>query len=116
MSIIHRALSTISFKTYSQTTGSNWTKLGRNVPFKVLFKNCSQNLIPSKTLVAMATKWDFFKQFFKNLLLQNRWSDFEVISQKCSFVNIVNGGLLALYEQEEILKKSSPFKLLQVLK
>ena len=29
----------------------------RNVPLVVLFKNCLQNLIPSKTLVALATKW-----------------------------------------------------------
>ena len=50
-----------------------------------LFKNCSQNLIPSKTLVAMATKLNFFKQFLKNLLLRNRWSDFKIISQQCSF-------------------------------
>ena len=27
---------------------------------------------------------DFFKQFFKNLLLWNRWSDFEIISQEYS--------------------------------
>ena len=27
---------------------------------------------------------EFFKQFFKNLLLWNRWSDFEIISQECS--------------------------------
>ena len=27
---------------------------------------------------------EFFKQFFKNLLLWNRWSHFEIISQKCS--------------------------------
>ena len=25
----------------------------------ILFKNCSQNMIPSKPLVAMATKWNF---------------------------------------------------------
>ena len=30
----------------------------------VLFKNCSQNLIPSKTLVAMATKRNSLKIFF----------------------------------------------------
>ena len=29
-------------------------------------------------------KIEFFKQFFKNLLLWNRWSDFEIISQECS--------------------------------
>ena len=28
-------------------------------------------------------KIDFFKQFFKHLLLWNRWSNFEIISQKC---------------------------------
>ena len=27
---------------------------------------------------------EFFMQFFKNLLLWKRWSDFEIISQKCS--------------------------------
>ena len=27
---------------------------------------------------------EFFKQLFKNLLVWNRWSDFEIISQKCS--------------------------------
>ena len=43
----------------SQTAGPVWTKLGRNGPLEVLFKNCSQNLIQSKTLVAMATKLNF---------------------------------------------------------
>ena len=47
------------------TAGLIWTKLGRNVPWEVLFKNCSQNLIPSKTLVAMATKWNFLANSLK---------------------------------------------------
>ena len=62
---------------------------------------------------------EFFKQFFKNLLLWNHWSDFAIISQKCSlgdpfqklfakfwFVQKHGSGewgLLALYEHEEIL-------------
>ena len=58
------------------------------------------------------------KKFLKNLL-QNSWSDFEIISQKCSltapFSNIVTEilivisewGLLSLYRHEQILKKSS---------
>ena len=29
-------------------------KLGRDVPWVMLYKNCSKNLIPSITLVAMA--------------------------------------------------------------
>jgi hypothetical protein len=31
-------------------------KLLRNIPLVVNFKNCSKNLVPSRTLVAMATK------------------------------------------------------------
>ena len=62
------------------------------------------------------------KKFLKNLL-RNHWSDFEIISQECSLgdplkncsrnfdpsinMALVNGGLLALYGHEEILKKSS---------
>ena len=49
----------------SQTAGPIWTKLGRNVPWEVLFKNCSQNLIPSKTLVAMAMKLNFLGNSLK---------------------------------------------------
>ena len=64
------------------------------------------------------------KKFLKNLLLRNRRSDFEIISQECSlgdpfqklFVKFLSvhkdgseWGLLALYGHEEILKKfSSP--------
>ena len=62
------------------------------------------------------------KKFLKNLLLRNRWSDFEIISQECSLGDpfhklfakfwIVHKhgsgewGLFALYLHEEILKKS----------
>ena len=84
-----------------------------------LFKNCSQNLIPSETLVAMATKIEFFKQFFKNLLL-NHWSDFLIISQECSLVThfknysrnfdrsinmaLVNGRFLYYMDMKKFLK------------
>ena len=68
------------------------------------------------------------KIFLKNLLLRNRWSDFEIILQECylgdpfqklfrKFCSIHKHGsgewaLLALYGHEEILKKSSSPKLL----
>ena len=61
------------------------------------------------------------KKFLKNLLLQNCWSDFEIISQECFlgdpfqklFANFLSvnkygsgeWGLFALYGHEEILKK-----------
>ena len=62
------------------------------------------------------------KKFLKNLLLRNRWSDFEIISQEWSlgdpfqklFMKFLSvhkhgcgeWGLLALNGHEEILKKS----------
>ena len=69
---------------------------------------------------------EFFKQFFKDLLLWNHWFDFEIISQKCSlgapfqrffakFTSVQKHGsgewgLLALYGHEETIKKSSSLK------
>ena len=82
----------------------------------VLFKNCSQNLIPSKTLVA--------KGFFKNLLLWNHRSDFEIISQVWPFSKIVReilirwktwpswGGFFHGVHFREILQNYSHLKLL----
>ena len=49
----------------SYTTGPIWTKLDWNVPWEVLFESSFQNLIPSKTLVAMATKWNFLSNSLK---------------------------------------------------
>ena len=73
-------------------------------------------------------KMEFFKEFFKNHLFWNRWSDFEIISQDCSLgdplqnclrnfdplknMAAVGVRLHALYGHEEILKKSSSPKLL----
>ena len=64
------------------------------------------------------------QKFLKNLLLQNRWSDFEIISQEGSFGDPFQKlcakflsvykhgsgewGLFAPYRHEEIHKKSSP--------
>ena len=46
--LICRTSSTISFTIFSSRTAEPiWTKLGWNVPWEVLFKNCSQNLISS---------------------------------------------------------------------
>jgi hypothetical protein len=45
-------------------------KLHRNVSLVVNFKNCSKNLIPSRSLVAMATE----RKNLKYLLLGNRKS------------------------------------------
>ena len=50
---------------------------------KNLLRNCPQNLIPSKTLVAMATKLNFLSNSLK-IFSSESWSDFEIISQECS--------------------------------
>ena len=48
------------------------------------------------------------KKFIKNLL-QNRWSDFEIISQECSLGDpfqmlLVNGGFLHYTDMKKFLK------------
>ena len=99
--------------------GLNW----QVCTFGVLFKNCSQNLIPSKTLAAMAAKMKLFLILF---LLWNCWSDFE---KKKNHKNVPcvtlfkiflrnfdphhrssEWGPFAIYGHEEILKKSCPLK------
>ena len=65
------------------------------------------------------------KKLLKNFSLQNRLSDFEIISQECSLgdpfqklqnfdlsinMALVNGRLFALYRHEEILKESCSHK------
>ena len=115
-----------SLKIFSSETASRILKLfHRDVPWVTLFKNCSWNFDPSK-IVALVNggflHYTEMKEFFKNLLLWNRWSDCEIISQICSlgdpfqklFVKFWSvkkrgsgeWGLLVLYRNEGILKKS----------
>ena len=61
--------------------------LHRNVRWVTLFKNCSQNFDLSINMALV--NGDFLhymdmKKFLKNFFLQNRFSDFEIISQECS--------------------------------
>ena len=52
-----------------------------------LFKNCSQNFYLSINMALVNggfLHYTYITKFLKNLLLQNRWSDFEIISQECS--------------------------------
>ena len=94
-----------------------------------LFKTCSWNFDLSINMSLVNGGYLHYKdmkKFFKNILLWNRWSDFEIISQKCSSgdpsqklyakfwaVNkhgSVEWGLLASYGYEVILKKISCFE------
>ena len=53
-----------------------------------LYKDCSSHLDSSKNMTARG--WGLFSlyiyiEIFKNLLVQNQWTDFHIILQKCSF-------------------------------
>ena len=63
---------------------ANLTKFGSNVPWEVLFKNCSQNLIPSKNSVAIVTKWNSLSNSLKFFSSGTAGPDFEIISLECS--------------------------------
>ena len=70
--------------------GGCWSDLKllhRNVPLVTLFKNCSRNFDPSINMALVNggfLHYKDMKKFFKNLLLRNCWSDFEIISQECA--------------------------------
>ena len=119
-----------SLKIFSSETAGWILKLfHRDVPWVTFFKKCPWNFDPSK-IVALVNggflHYTEMKEFFKNLLLWNRRSDCEIISQICSlgdpfqklFVKFCSvkkcgsgeWGLLALYRNEGILKKSSSLK------
>ena len=86
-----------------------------------LFKKCSRNFYPSINMALVNGGFSHYrdmKKFSKNLFLQNRLSDFEIISQECSlgdpfqkvfakFLSVHKygsgeWGLFALYRHEEI--------------
>ena len=56
---------------FSETTYRILMKFHRNVPAMVLFRISWKNLIPSKTVVAMATKLKKKNENFENLLVRN---------------------------------------------
>ena len=65
-----------------------WKFFHMNVPWVNLFKKCSRNFDSSKNMATMGGG-DFLhymdmKKFLKNLLLQNCWSEFGMISEDCS--------------------------------
>ena len=74
-------------KSSSETAGPILKQFHRIVPYVTLFKSCLRNFDPSKTWPprggAFFTVWTSEK-FFKTLLLWNRQSGFEIISQDCS--------------------------------
>ena len=93
-----------------------WQECSLGCPFQKLFKEFDS----IKNSGCHGNEMDFFKQFFKNLLLWNRWSDFEIISQECPFddhfqncsrnfdpsinIALVNGDFLHYRDMKKFLK------------
>ena len=64
-------LLTISFKNLLQNQMANLDKTWQECSLDEALQKLFKNLIPSKTLVAMATKWLKMVEIFKNLLVTN---------------------------------------------
>ena len=86
---------------------NHWTDFSifcRNVPLVILYQDCSSHLDSSKNTAARG--WGLFSLYiyienFKNLLVRNHWSDFNIILQKCSF----DAPLLRLFKPFGFVKK-----------
>ena len=58
----------------------------------ILYQDCSNHLDSSKNMAASG--WGLFSLYiyienFKNLLVRNHWTDFNIILQKCSFGDLL---------------------------
>ena len=72
---------------FSKTADHVLKLFHRNVLWVTLFKNCLQNFDLSINMALVNGGFLHYmdmKKFLKNLL-RNHWSDFEIISQECSF-------------------------------
>ena len=70
---------------------NHWTDFNiilQKCSFGDLYQDCSSHLDSSKNMAARG--WGLFSLYiyienFKNLLVRNHWTDFNIILQKCSF-------------------------------
>ena len=72
----------------SETTGPISIEFCRNVPLVILYQDCSSHLDLSKNMAVRGRglfSLYIFIENFKNLLVRNHWTDFNIILQKCSF-------------------------------
>ena len=71
-----------------ETTGQVSKYFFRSVPWVTVFKNRSRNFDASRNMAVVNGGYLHYtdmKKFLKNVILWNRWSYFEIISQKLSF-------------------------------
>ena len=74
---------------------NHWTDFNiilQNVPLVMLYQDCTSHLDSSKNMAARGQGLFFlyiYIENFKNLLVRNHWTDFNIILQKCSFADPV---------------------------
>ena len=79
----------------------------RNVPLVILYQDCSCHLDLSKNMAARGRclfSLCIYIENLKNLLVRNHWTDFHIISQKCSF----GDSLPRLFKPFGFVKKTWP--------
>ena len=72
----------------SETTGPISIKFCKNVPLVILYQACSSHLDSSKNMAARGRglfSLYIYIENFKNLLVRNHWTNFNIILHKCSF-------------------------------
>ena len=83
--VIRRVLSTVSLNIFSsQTAAPIWTKIGRKCSVGDPLQKQLTEFDFIKNSGCHCNEMEYFKQFFKNFLLWNRLSNFEIISKECS--------------------------------
>ena len=101
-------LYTVNFKIFlSETTGPISLLLGRNVPLLTFYQDCSSYHDLSKNMAARG--WGLFSLYiyienFKNLLVRNQWTNFNITWQICFF----GDPLPSLFKLSWFVKKHGP--------
>ena len=77
---------------FSETNGPISIQLGRNVSLVTLYKDCSSRHDSSKNIAARGRglfSLYIYIENFKNLLVRNSWTEFNVTWQECCFGDLL---------------------------
>ena len=92
---------------FSATNGLISIQLGRNVSLVTLYKDCSSRHDSSKNMAARGQglfSLYIYIENFKNLLVRNSWTEFNVTWQECCFGDL----LPRLFKPSWYVKKHGP--------
>ena len=77
---------------FSETNGPISIQLGKNVSLVTLYKDCSSHHDSSKNMAArgqgLFSRYIYIENF-KNLLVRNSWTEFNVTWQECCFGDLL---------------------------